>query len=444
MSVDLVLKNSKIYVFNRIIEAGLAIDGERIVRIAKETNLPRASEKMDLNGMLVLPGFIDVHVHLRDQELSYKEDFYSGTCAAANGGVTLVMDMPNNKPITMDPLTLKERMKTASRKIIVNVAFYSAFPKDVREIGKIVQTGARAFKIFLSHKVGGLDPSDEGSMLGAFREAAKTGVPIAVHAEDGAFLKEKIKELRLKGREDSDAYSEAHSPDAEIRGIKRAIMLMKESYARMHICHVSTADGIKMIVKAKNSGLPISCEVTPHHLLLSNQHASKFGSIALTNPPLRSSDNVSYLQWALKNGLIDIVASDHAPHELKEKEGASIWDVSTGIAGLESMLPLLLTMINEGRLSIETLIRVLAENPAKIFGFKERGCIVEGAYADLVVVNMKKEWTIDPTAFYSKAKFSPFDGCRVKGKPMKTFVNGVLVMDESEIIAKPGSGKIIR
>lgn len=444
MSVDLVLRDAKIYVYGRIIDAGLAIDGKRIVRVAKESNLPRASEKINLDGLLVLPGVIDAHVHLRDQELFYKEDFYSGTCAAANGGVTLVVDMPNNKPVTMSCEALRDRMNIASRRTVVNLAFYSAFPKEIDEIKCIVKEGAKAFKTFLSHRIGGISPSNKEALTKACREAAENGVPIAVHAEDGALLNEKIKELRLSGRDDFRAYLEAHSPRTEILGIRRAIKLAKESGAHTHICHVSVSDGLKVILEAKRRGLSISCEVTPHHLLLSSQHLEKIGNIALTNPPLRSSADIIYLRKALQNGLIDMVASDHAPHALKEKESSSVWDVSAGIAGLETTLPLMLTMVNKGQLSLSTLIKAMMENPAKIFRFKRRGFISEGYYADLVVIDMKKEWIIDPSEFYSKAKFSPFEGWHVRGKPVKTFVNGMLVMDDGEIIGKPGDGEIIR
>jgi len=444
LSVDLVLKDSKIYLYGRVIDAGLAIDNGRIVKVAKESNLPQASERMDLDGLLVLPGAIDVHVHLRDQDLSYKEDFYSGTCAAANGGVTLVVDMPNNKPVTMSREALRERMNIASRRIVVNVAFYSAFPREMNEIGHIIREGAKAFKTFLSHKVGGINPNDREKLLRAFRELSKNNVPVAVHAEDGTLLNEKIRELKLKGRDDFRAYLEAHSLRVEVAGIRGAIRLAEEANAHTHICHVSISDGLKIIFEAKRRGLPISCEVTPHHLFLSSQHLERIGNVALTNPPLRSSADMMYLRRALQKGLIDVVASDHAPHASKEKEGSSVWDVSAGIAGLETTLPLMLTMVNKGQLSLSTLVRVLMENPAKIFRFKRRGLISEGYYADLVVIDMKKEWTIDPSEFYSKAKFSPFEGWHVKGKPVKTFVNGTLVMEDGEITGKPGYGKIVK
>jgi len=439
--VDLILKGAKVYIDGKIIEAGIAIDEGRIVKVAKEPSLPCTSERINLGGMLILPGAIDVHAHLRNQELSYKEDFYSGTCAAASGGVTLLLDMPNNKPVTMSSEALKERMKIASRKIIVNVAFYSAFPEDISEIRRIIRVGAKAFKVFLSHKVGGIDPSDEDIMISAFREVAGANVPIAVHAEDGSILHKRFGEIGDRGS--FDAYLEVHSTETEVRGIVRAIRLARRSNARIHICHVSTSEGLRIITNEKFHGLPISCEATPHHLLLSEKDLRRIGNIALVNPPLRPLSNVLYLRWALENGLIDIVASDHAPHAFKEKDASSVWDVSAGISGVETMLPLMLTMVNKGQISLSTLVKVLSENPSRIFGFRDRGRIKEGFYADLVVVDLKREWTIDSTEFYSKAKFSPFDGWRVKGKPMKTFVNGVLVADEGEIVAKPGSGKIV-
>ncbi|MEM1585868.1 MAG: dihydroorotase family protein [Candidatus Bathyarchaeia archaeon] len=442
MVLDLVLKEAKIYVNNRVIEGGIAIDEGRIVRIAKEANLPSASEKINLNGMLVLPGVIDAHVHLRNQELSYKEDFYSGTCAAANGGVTLVIDMPNNKPVTMSLETLRERMERASRKIVVNVSFFSAFPKDIDEIKQIIYAGAKAFKIFLAHKVGGLNPDDERRVVSAFREVAAINVPVAIHAEDGFLLSKKLKEIG--DRDDINAYLEVHSSEAEIKGILRAIRFVRESGARAHICHVSTSEGLKTILREKSRDLPISCEVTPHHLLLSERDLRRIGNVALVNPPLRPLSDVLYLQQALKNGLVDIVASDHAPHAFEEKDTSSIWDVSAGIPGIETMLPLMLTMFNKGQIPLQTLVKVLSENPSRIFGFKDRGQIAEGFYADLVVVDLKREWTINSPDFYSKAKFSPFDGWRVMGKPLKTFVNGILVMDEGEIVAKPGCGRIVR
>jgi dihydroorotase len=444
LTVDLVLRNAKVYTSRGIVEAGVAIDEGRIFRVAKEPNLPQASAESDLKGRLLLPGLIDPHVHLRDQQLAYKEDFSSGTAAAAAGGVTLTIDMPNNRPVTMDVKSLRERMNLAKTRSVVNVAFYSAFPENPEEIRSIVREGAVAFKLFLSQGIGGLDIEDDDALLHAFDEVKKRKVPLAVHAEDKGTLEKMRKEMQRAGRKDVEAYLEVHSPEAERRAVQRIIQLVKKSGAHVHFCHVSSAAGLETILTAKNMGLPVTCEVTPHHLLLTSEHLKRRGMVALTDPPLRTKGDTEALWRALKQGFIDALASDHAPHTMEEKESESVWATKPGIPGLETTLPLLLTQVNGGRLTISDLVRATSEMPAKIFHLRGRGSVGEGCCADLVVVDMRREYEIDPSRFYSKAKFSPFDGWRVKGKPVKTFVNGRLVMDEGEVVAKPGTGQIVR
>ncbi|MDH4221170.1 MAG: dihydroorotase family protein [Candidatus Bathyarchaeota archaeon] len=444
MPVDIVLHNAKIYTRGRIFEAGLAIDDGRILKIAKETNLPSASTRMNLKGHVTLPGLIDPHVHLRNQQLAYKEDFFSGTAAAAAGGVTLTIDMPNNKPVTMDSISLRERMRLAERRAVVNIAFYSVFPQKLEEVPSIVKEGAMAFKLYMSEKIGGLDVDDDKLLLQAFNRIANMGVPVAVHAEDRKILETRRREMEKTGRKDVEAYVKTHPPEAEARAIRRIVQLAKKCGVRVHFCHVSSAVGLNAFSTAKKDGLPVTCEVTPHHLLLSLEHLKRYRTLALTNPPLRTRKDVIALWGALKQGLIDALASDHAPHTLEEKEVESVWDAKPGIAGLETTLPLLLTEVSEGRLTITDLVRLTSEKPAEIFNLRNRGCLEEGNWADIVVVDMNRKYKIDASNFHSKAKYSPFDGWRVKGQPIKTFVNGQLVMDEGEIVAKPGTSQIIR
>lgn len=444
MLVDLILSNVKICTSKGIVKAGMAIDEGRIFKIAKNTSLPPASERLDLKGLLVLPGLIDSHVHLRDQQLAYKEDFISGTAAAAAGGVTSVIDMPNNKPLTMSSNSLRERMKIAERRVITNVAFYSAFPRELSEIYSIIKEGAVAFKLFLSQKIGGLDIEDDEILLRAFNKASELEVPIAVHAEDREMIEKAESELRKAGRRDAQAHLEAHSPEAERNAIQRTIRLVEQTNAHVHFCHLSSAAGLNALLNAKKNGLPVTCEVTPHHLFLSSEHLKRLKTLALVDPPLRTQKDAHALWGALRRGLIDTISSDHAPHTIEEKKAYSVWDVKPGIPGLETMLPLLLTEVNEGRLSLSALVRATSEGPAQIFNLKGRGNLVEGNHADLVVVNMSQEHEIDSSKFHSKAKYSPFDGWRVRGKPVKTFVNGKLVMDEGEIVADSGTGQIIR
>jgi len=444
LPVDTVLFNAKVYTSQGIVQAGVVIDHGRIVRVAKETNLPQASTRLNMNGCLVLLGLIDSHVHLRDQQLSYREDFTTGTAAAAAGGVTTVIDMPNNQPVTMSSEALRERMQLAEKRIIVNVAFNSAFPHRTEEIRRIVSQGAVGFKLYLLQQIGGINIDNDKALQAAFNTVAETKVPIAVHAEDRATLEEAEKSMRDSGRNDAEAFLEAHPATAEVKGIQRVATLAKKSGAHLHICHVSSAAGLNTALKAKKVSERVTCEVTPHHLLLTSQHVKKQGNIALMLPPLRTKADAEALWKALKKGLIDTVASDHAPHSIEEKSVQSIWDVKPGIAGLETMLPLMLNEVNRGRLGVNEMVRLMSEKPAEIFHLRDRGSLSEGCMADIVVVDINREHKIDASRFHSKAKFSPFDGWRVEGKPVKTFVNGQLVMDEGEIVAKPSSGRIIR
>jgi len=444
LPVDLVLLNSKVHINGEIVEAGIAIDEGKIFRIAKETNLPKASKKLDLKSCLVLPGLIDCHVHLRDQQLAYKEDFFTGTSAAAAGGVTLVLDMPNNKPVTMDAQSLRERMKLAEKRAIVNIAFYSAFPEDLKEMPAIVKEGAVAFKIFLSQKIGGVDIDDDNALLQVFRIVKKMGIPVAVHAEDREMLESALKEMRQDRCNDVSAYIKVHSPDSWVKAIQRVIRLSEKSFIHIHFCHISSAAELATLMKVKDKRLPITCESTPYNLFLTFNHLERYGNLALTNPPLRTKKDVKALWNAFQRGLIDIVASDHAPHAIEEKKVESVWDAKSGIPGLETMLPLLLTQVNKRQLGIADIVRVSSEKPSQIFHLKNRGSIMKGNWADLTVVDLNQEYKIDSSKFFSKAKYSPFDGYKVKGKPIKTFVNGQLVFDEDSIVAKPGIGQVIR
>lgn len=444
MPADLNVKNAKLFLNGEVVKAGIAVESANIVRIAKDANLPSASREVDAKGLLVLPGIIDCHVHLRDQEQAYKEDFYSGTSAAASGGVTSVLDMPNNVPTTMNASALRERAGIAEKRAVVNVGFLSAFPNDVKEIGSIVREGAKAFKLYMSQAIGGVDPDDDEALTSAFAEARRIGVPVCVHAEDRRLVESASREAKERKDDTVEAFLRAHSPETELKAINRAIGIAWKSGAKTHFCHVSTEKSLRTIEDARKRGVPVTCEVTPHHLLLPSSSMKNLGPIGLVDPPLRTGSDVHSLQRGLKGNVIDIIASDHAPHRIGDKLKPEIWEVAPGIAGLETMLPLMLTQMKKGLLTLQKLVRLTSEMPAKIFNLKGRGELKEGYSADFVVVDLKREWKIDSSRFKSKTKFSPFDGWKVRGKPVKTFVNGCLVMEDGEIVASPGQGRILR
>jgi dihydroorotase (multifunctional complex type) len=441
--VDLILNRGKAYLNNKLVDCSLAIDQSRIFKIGKDPNMPQAERKIDLKNMIVLPGLIDAHVHLRDERNSYKENFYSGTAAAAAGGITTVLDMPNNDPVTMSTNTLKRRIEIARRKTLVNIGFYSEFPKNIEKSEEIIREGATAFKLYLAERIGGLNIDDDHILTEAFRILSNMDVPVAVHAEDRKKMEEKKDQFRFCNHKDIQAFLEVHSEHVEASAIERLVKVAGQTDVHLHVCHLSSETGLKAVMDGKKNGVKITCEVTPHHLLLSVDDLMKLGGLSLTVPPVRAKSHAEVLWNALKREWIDIVASDHAPHTLDEKKSESIWDIKPGIPGLETTLPLLLNEIKHGRLSLTELVRLMSKNPARIFRLEGKGLLKEGNDADLTVVDLNKKFKINASKFYSKAEYSPFDGIHGEGKPVKTFIGGCLVMDEGEIVAKAGTGRVI-
>ncbi|MGB9914490.1 MAG: dihydroorotase [Candidatus Bathyarchaeales archaeon] len=444
MIVDSVLVNAKAYLNKEIVDCSIAIEDGKIFKIGKESQMPKADEKINLRNLLVLPGLIDAHVHLRDEGKAYKEDFYTGTAAAAAGGITTVLDMPNNAPVTMSAEALKNRMQIAEKKVLVNVGFYSEFPVNLDEVKAIVTHGAVAFKLFMACQIGGLNIDDDKALQEAFSKVGELDVPIAVHAEDKALLRANEEKLKHANRHDAVAFLKAHSEQVELKAVNRLLNIAAQVNTRLHFCHMTTKEGLNAVIDAKKAGRNVTCEVTPQHLLLSSSDLERYGLMLIMVPPLRGRSQIEALWQGIIDGWVDILGSDHAPHTLEEKSASSVWDVKVGLPGLETTLPLMLTMVKKNRISLAHVIRLLSEKPAEIFNLKDRGRLDQGKKADLTVVDFKQKFKIDASNFHSKAKYSPFDGLEVQGKPVKTFVNGLLVMDEQEIVAKPGSGEIIR
>jgi dihydroorotase (multifunctional complex type) len=443
LRVDLVLHNGKVFTNGEIHDAGIAIESGKIVKIAKEPNLPSFSHRIDLNGNLLLPGVIDIHVHLRGQLQAYEEDFFTGTAAAVAGGITTVLDMPNNTPVTMDSAALKDRVDAAEDRIVSNVGFFSALPPKLEEIERVVKTGAKGFKLFLTTQIGGMDIDDDKALRQAFDEIAKLRVPVAVHAEDREMVEKGAEKEKKLGHKSVEAYLKAHTPEAEAKAVERIIKLTHQSSVHIHFCHLSSTRAVTLIDTARKGGMNVSCEATPHHFSLTHDDLKKQGTMLLTDPPLRGRSVAAALFRAIKSGQIDAIASDHAPHLLEEKTADSVWDVKPGIPGLETLLPLLLTKVNERKLSISELVRLTSTRPAEIFHLHNAGSLEEGYNADITVVDMHRRSRIDASTFHSKAKYSPFDHWRVKGMPVRTFVNGRQVMEEGEITAEGGAGRVL-
>ncbi len=444
-SADLVIKNGRVAVSSSLRNCAVAATGGRITWVGANSSAPRASSVIDASGLVVLPGVIDVHVHMRDPGATYKEDFRSGTAAAAAGGVTTVFDMPNNSPPTKDVESLKLKAKAAEEKAIVDYALYGLVAAgNTRQIMPLVRAGVIGFKCYMAETTGIAVPPSPEEILADFGVIARAGRRVSVHAEDEALVREGIASLRKMNRKDALAHYESRSEEAETRAVQLAIALAREAGCDLHVAHLSSEAGVREVRAAKHargsSGSrgregEVTAETCPQYLLLDAGDYEAKGSLMKSNPSVKRKEDRLALWRGVRDGTIDMIATDHAPHTLDEKTGdRSIFDQASGFPGLETSVPLMLTCVNEGRLSLARYVRMTSENPAKAWGvYPRKGAIAVGADADFTIVDMKKEWRIDPEKFLSKAKFSPFEGSAVKGAPVYTIVRGHVVMHRGQV-----------
>lgn len=398
----MLIKNCKIFSPTDYIHGDILVHGEKIARVARSLKA-RGEDVVNVRGRQVIPGLVDPHVHLRDFREKHKEDVVSGTRAALAGGVTSLLEMPNTQPSITSSSQLQRRERLLKRKACCD------FATRLGIAGGWGGEGSALAKIYLDGTLG--EVSD-----GLLERAVKKLSSLAVHAESG--------EVIMRGRERFREHAKVRAPEAEISAVKKVAMTAEKYKKKVHLCHLSTAKALDFLNEHTSS------EVTPHHLFLNTKHARALGGLATTNPPLRSVKDNSALWKALRDGRVDMLASDHAPHRLEEKEGEQ---PPPGVPNLEVSLKLLLTMVKRGTISLSQVVRWCSCNPARAFGLEQKGSIEPGKHADLVVVDMKKEGKIEPEHFYSKAKYSPFDGWRYMGDVSMVFLRGKKAFEDGEV-----------
>ena len=410
---DLVLKNLKLLDYSDCMS--LAIEDGKIAKISKSSI--EGDKEIDLNGQLVLPGLIDPHVHFRDPGLTYKEDFKTGSLAAAHGGFTFVMDMPNTVTKTNTYEAFKEKQKIAESKSIVNFGLHAGY-STLDEMEKILELNPMSFKVFMDLET----DEDLDKIFEDISNLSKKPI-VTVHAEKRDIVSESTK--RLAEESEAIAYSYGRPAESEDASVAQAIDLSKKYGVDLHICHLSTKNAMNLAISNN-----VSFEFTPHHLLYDNTAFNEFGTLIKTNPPLREKGKNVTINDLNENSMI---GTDHAPHSLEEKT-KGVWDSSPGIPSLETVLSLMLTEVNRSNLDLSLIPKIFSENAAKRFNLKNKGFIKEGFDADLVVIDLNKEGIFDIGDFYTKAEYSPFDGLPYKGKATMTIVNGEIIMENDEVI----------
>jgi dihydroorotase len=440
-SADLVIMNGRVAVSSSLRSCAVAARDGKVTWIGPNSMAPRAATVIDASNLIVLPGIIDAHVHMRDPGATYKEDFRSGTAAAAAGGVTTILDMPNNTPPTKDLEALGMKVKAAEEKALVDWGLYGLIAAgNSAHILPLARAGVIGFKCYMAQTTGIVLPPSDAEMLADFAVIAKAGLRVSVHAEDDSVVRRMIASLRKKNRVDALAHFESRPAEAESKAVRRAIALARRARCNLHIAHLSSAAGVRAVKSAKRSrgrrgAADVTAETCPQYLLLDKADYEAKGSLMKSNPSIKRREDRAALWGAVKDGTIDMIATDHAPHTLAEKNAhASIFDKPSGFPGLETSVALMLTCVNKGRLSLARYVQMASENPAKAWGLHpKKGTVAVGADADFTIVDMKREWTIDPQKFLSKAKFSPFEGFRVKGAAVYTVVRGKAVMDHGHV-----------
>lgn len=378
-----------------------------------------ADETYDAKGCYVMPGFIDLHVHLRDPGLEYKEDIQTGGAAALHGGFTTIVAMPNTKPVADKPDVINYVKNKAEAVTKVHVLQAGAVTKG--------QKGEELSDIRGMAAAGSPAISEDGkSVMNAqlYREgmkiAAEEGLAVLAHCEDinmvhGGVLNAdaKSKELGFAGITNS----------VEDVIVARDILLAKETGVRLHLCHCSTKDSVRMVELAKEEGLPVTAEVCPHHFCMTSEDITEDDANYKMNPPLRTKEDVEALKKGLADDIMDVIATDHAPHAAREKE-QGIQKAPFGIVGLETAAALTYTeLVKPGILTPMQMAEKMSYNPAKVLGL-EKGTVAEGSHADLTIFDPECEWVIDPAEFLSKGKNTPFGGKKVTGKVKATIVDG--------------------
>jgi dihydroorotase len=430
--VDLKLRGGRVHLPGGPAEVDVGVSGGRIVAIGE---IGDAGETVDCAGLDVLPGVIDSQVHFREPGLEAKEDLESGSRAAVLGGVTAVFEMPNTKPNTDSADAIADKLARARGRMWCDHAFYvgatAANAEQLRELERL--PGTAGVKIFMGASTGDLLVAEDAELA---RVLASGKRRIAIHAEDEARMNARLGE-RVAG--DPSSHPVWRDDESALLATQRILRLARAARRRIHVLHVTTPAELELLGRHKDIA---TCEVTPQHLTLAGEDAyPRLGTYAQMNPPIRSGAHRDGLWYWLNQGVPDVLGSDHAPHTREEK-AKEYPESPSGMPGVQTLLPLMLNHVAEGRLTLRRLIDLTSAGPQRVFGIAGKGRIAVGYDADFTVVDLKARWTVEESWLASKCGWSPFTGMTLTGRPVGTIVRGSRVMWEGQLAEAAGGAPV--
>ena len=423
---SLIIKNGSCYIEGKFQNIDIALSGSKIKKIGK-ISLNNA-KVIDASGKIVLPGVIDTQVHFREPGANDAENLESGSKAAVAGGVTSVFEMPNTNPPTSTFKEFNNKLSAAKNRMFCNYAFYfGATPDNMKELASVnTLEGCCGVKLFAGSSTGNLLVSKEKDIEKVISNSSKI---ISVHSEDENILLSRKKFIK---EGDVSSHTIWRNEECALESTKRVVRIAEKYKKKIHILHVTTKQEIDFFSKKRDN---VTFEITPQHLtLFAPDCYEKLKTFSQMNPPIRTKDHHDRLWDAVKNSLVSTIGSDHAPHT-KEEKNKKYPSSPSGMPGVQTLLPVMLNHVNNNKLKLEKLIKLVCENPCDLFGIKNKGYIKETYDADLTIVDMNKEVVIKDSWIESKCGWTPFNNYKVKGFPVATIINGEIVMENNKIIS---------
>ena len=442
MNFDLEISGATIVTRNGRQQGTIAIRDGRIAALLEEPS-GSAAVKMDATGLVALPGMVDQHVHFMDPGATEREDFITGSGAAAVGGVTTVVEHTHSHPV-LTVENLREKAAHLAARSIVDFGFAAhVFPQTIENAPALWKAGTAFFKVFTctTHGVPALLSDD---LLRFFRTLAEIGGRALVHCEDEFITEDNEERLHKALRTDYGVITEWRSTEAELLAVSMVALLARLTKANVTIAHASQPGVVDLVRREQALGAALTVESCPQYFYLTSEDVKKHGPIRKFTPPARSEAAREEMWQRLERGEVDLISTDHAPSTLQQKFGKDIWECPFGLPGVETTLTMLLHAVNQGKISLEQVARFYSETPARLLGlFPRKGAIRIGSDADLVLVDMQQEHTLSNARILSKAGWTPFDGLSVKGRPTMTLLRGAIVAQDGKVSAPPGTGRYV-